>query len=114
MFVEFNTKNLHISYPEVTRHWSPKSETYAGGDCVLTAIDRGWQFHDVVGFELYWLGGGRYNSVYHFRIRKGDVEFNMPVISTPFVERLISHGNFQLVDQKELEQAIEAVNDSAN
>ncbi|MFZ4827940.1 MAG: hypothetical protein ACOYLB_11350, partial [Phototrophicaceae bacterium] len=71
MFVEFNTKNLHISYPEVTRHWSPKSETYAGGDCVLTAIDRGWQFHDVVGHERYWLGGGRYNSVYHFRIKKG-------------------------------------------
>ena len=38
-----NPSNYHVQYLDVTKHWDPDSENYAGGDALVTALSRGWR-----------------------------------------------------------------------
>ena len=72
MFMQPDPKNFHVQYIDVNRHWSPRSEKYAGGDNLLTAIMRGWEIGNLVTLEQHWNKSGRCVSIYTFLLRKGD------------------------------------------
>jgi hypothetical protein len=97
MFLTPNTSNFHVQYPDVNRHWSPRSERFAGGDSLMTALLRGWSIGDTVVCERFYHGGSRPVAVYHFRLKKDDREINMPVIENPYVTRLLYMSPFEVV-----------------
>lgn len=101
MFLQPNPLNFHVMYPNTNRHWSPRSEAYAGGDSLLTAIQRGWQISNAVVRERYWHAGSRCVSIYHFRLRKGDREITMPVLENPYVTRMLFISPFDVIEADE-------------
>lgn len=101
MFVQHNPKNFHVMYPNTMRHWSPRSEAFAGGDSLLTAISRGWEIHSEVTRERFWHAGVRCVSIYHFRLRKGEREIVMPVLENPYITRMLFNTDFDVIEQDE-------------
>lgn len=81
--------DFHVEYPLIIRHWSPLSEKFAGGDCLITAISRGWQVVGDIYREEFWHAGTRLTTVFHFTLQRGDETMNMPIISNPHVRRII-------------------------
>jgi hypothetical protein len=100
MFIQPNPKNFHIQYLDVNRHWSPRSEKFAGGDNLLTALMRGWEISDKVEKESYWHAGVRQITVYHFRLRRNDQEIAMPVLANPYVNRMLFTSPFSVVERQ--------------
>jgi hypothetical protein len=85
-----DANNYHVSYPDVFRQWSPACEKYAGGDSLVTALTHGWDFSTkTIFYEEFWLAGTRPVVVFHFQLEKGDVAMTMPVITNPYVRRVI-------------------------
>ncbi len=97
MFLQPNPKNFHVQYPNINRHWSPRSEEFAGGDSLLTAIMRGWEVGDTVIKEEHWHAGVRLVSVYRFKLRRGEREITMPVLENPYVTRMLFMEAFEVV-----------------
>lgn len=86
----FDAQNAHFEYLDVTRHWSVISENYAGGDALVTRLTHGWQIKEPVFVEQYWHAGVRLVTIYHCELeRDGETEV-MPVLSNPYVDRLLS------------------------
>lgn len=83
------TSNFHVEYPDMHRHWDSNSERYGGGDALLTRLQQGWKLSDTVWAEQYWHAGTRPVIVLHFRLLREGQQCDMPVISNPFVRRLI-------------------------
>ena len=71
------------------RCWHPGSEQYAGGDHLATALLLNWQIDDEVFEERHLVRGGRSVTVYYFTLSRDDITLVMPVISNPYVIRLI-------------------------
>ncbi len=89
MIVE-SIANYHFQYMDVSsQHWSFSSEKLAGGDNLLTALSRGWQLDDTVKMETVWYAGMRSSTIYHFTLVKGEQEIRMPVLSNPYVNRMV-------------------------
>jgi hypothetical protein len=93
--------NFHVQYFDLKRHWCAPSEKYAGGDCLLSALDDGWEIDPLVRCEDHWHAGVRRVPVYHFTLTRNGEEMKMPVISNPFVERFVRHSDIQLVRMNE-------------
>ncbi len=89
--------NWHTSYPAFHRHWHSGSEKFAGGDALLTALDDGWEVSRVCYLQEYWLAGTRLVTAYHFDLRRGEELMTMPVITTPYVRRIIREQQFQVL-----------------
>lgn len=80
------------------RHWHAHSETFSGGDSLLTALRDGWQIQAI--YHQWYQPSGRTTSVYHMILQQGtaaqgtetqDTETAiMRIISNPFVERFVS------------------------
>lgn len=87
--MEIESANFHADYPDIKRYWSDTSQRYAGGDHLMTALQRNWKMSSVVYEERFWHGGSRLVTVYHIDLTKGDHTTTMPVITTPFVRRII-------------------------
>lgn len=101
MFMQPTPKNYHVQYLDVTHHWSPRSEAFAGGDALLTALQRGWEVANTVEEEKYWHADVRAVSVYRFTLRRGDQEIIMPVIENPYVTRMLFMEPFDVVERDE-------------
>lgn len=87
--VTFDSLNAHFEYMDVNRHWHPRSEKYTGGDALITRLNQGWQIRDEVYEEEYWHAGARLVVVYYFELEfQGEVE-SMPVLSNPYVRRIL-------------------------
>lgn len=96
--LHFRSQNTHEKYTEKPRHWNVRSEEFAGGDHLLTAIRLGWVVNETTLFaEQHWLSGSRPVTVYHFVLCRGKETMIMPVISNPFVERLITSNLLTIV-----------------
>lgn len=106
MFLTRDAKNFHVQYPNVNRHWSPRSEDFAGADCLVTAMMRGWELNNQVMHEVHMHGGARYVNIYHFRMRKGDREITMPVLENPYVTRLLFTSPFEVVAMDQDSEAV--------
>ena len=100
MFLKITPKNFHVQYPNILRHWSPRSEAFAGGDNLMTAVSRGWEVGNQVTCQKFWHAGVRCVSVYHFTLRKGDTEISMPVIENPYITRMLFTGPFEVIDEE--------------
>ncbi|MDZ4766338.1 MAG: hypothetical protein SGI73_17490 [Chloroflexota bacterium] len=85
-----DSMNLHAHYPDVIKHWSVVSERFAGGDALLTKLRKGWDIDGAVYAEEFWHAGTRPVTVYHFMLTRGDEQIVMPVVTTPYVRRMIS------------------------
>lgn len=95
--------NEHYSYFESTRNWSPESEKYAGGDALITALRRRWQVRGPVYQEDHWQAGARLVTVYHFDLHNNDRAMEMPVLSNPYVQRMLLMLDVQIVPIEERE-----------
>ena len=79
----------HRHSTDMSRHWCPQSQRYAGGDALLTHLHNGWQIKDEVYYEQYWQGGARRVVIYYFALANNGQRVTMPVVNNPFVERLM-------------------------
>jgi hypothetical protein len=91
-----NASNFHVSYPDVYRYWSHGCEAYAGGDALLTILREGWDAGDTAYVEDFWHSGARLVVVYHFDLTRGDQTLSLPVLSNPFVRRLLRQEKFKI------------------
>ncbi len=82
---------------DVYRHWHARSQKYAGGDSLATALHLGWELKPVVFTELHWFSGARHNTIFHFELTRDGENQSMSVISTPYVEKLIAERDLQIV-----------------
>jgi hypothetical protein len=98
--LESNAVNWHTSYWRMVRHWHVGSEAYAGGDCLLTALNEGWTVSTQVTADEHWHAGTRCVKVYSFELTFGDATVTMPVITNPFVERLIAQSALRIFPQR--------------
>lgn len=81
--------DAHLDYLQIQRHWHAGSEKYAGADALVTAIHKGWQPERAVYSEEYWHAGSRLVEVFHFELTRGDEKLTMPVISNPYLRRML-------------------------
>lgn len=97
--------NFHVEYINVTtQHWDPQSSTFAGGDQLVTAIQRGWQVEKCIE-ETHWFTGMRSVRVYHFTLIRDDEQIEMPVIANPYVERFVQQEEFDISDKRDVHAA---------
>jgi hypothetical protein len=81
----------------VYRHWCPSSEEYAGGDALLTLLDKGWQITGVIFCQEFWCGQARRHHVYHFQLVRDQMKHKLSVISNPYVARMVRESGVQTV-----------------
>jgi len=95
--IVLDSMNAHFSYMEVVSHWNPQSQRFAGGDALITYLDEGWEIEPDVFYEEFGQAGGRQVVVYYFELRRGGQTVRMPVISNPYVERMVQALPVRLV-----------------
>lgn len=94
--VAFDASNAHFDYMDVVRHWSPLSEHYAGGDALLTLLNDGWEISETVFYEEIWHAGSRLVLVYHMDLVRDDALMRVPVLSNPYIRRLVASLPLQI------------------
>lgn len=90
MIIDGPAYHHQLELPDVTQHWCPRSQKYAGGDALVSLLNDGWQVQQPILYEEVWFGGGRQVTVYYFELEKLNETVKMPVIANPFVLNLIS------------------------
>jgi hypothetical protein len=93
-----NLSNFHYGYAHLVRHWHEGSEKYAGGDALFTALDNGWEIEDTVVYEEHWSSGAQCVVVFQFHLTNGSDSMTMPVITNPFVQRILTDMDAKLVN----------------
>ncbi len=96
-------KELSCTPPDLPRHWHPQSQTYASGDCLLSALDSGWRVRQVV-YCSQWKSGNRRVLVYYFGLQQQDEARMMPIIGNPFIERLLAQSPLELAANNEMSE----------
>ncbi|GEM_PF-618696 len=93
--------NYHIQYPDmINQHWHMRSGTYAGGDHLLTALTEGWEIEKCVQINHVY-AGNRAVTIYEFTLNcKGDAMV-MPVITNPYVERLLATADIPVMQAQD-------------
>jgi hypothetical protein len=103
-----NLSNLHYAYSHLIRHWHGGSEKYAGGDALFTALENGWEFDDSVTYEEHWSSGAQCVVIFLFELKRDGDKMTMPVITNPFVRRMLFNMDVKLVPAKERKQVKKA------
>jgi hypothetical protein len=96
--------NYYIDH--VRRHWSAASESFTGGDSLLTALERGWQMSGMVFCQEYWLSGARRVCVYHVQLHRGEETVRMGIVANPYVIRLIHQYHLRVIQINERKQPL--------
>ena len=86
------------------RHWHPKSERFAGGDCLATALMLGWVLKVPIIMDIYWCMGSRQVNVYHCDLVRGEETLHMPVVGNPYMDRLIQQMELPVIVSEEPKQ----------
>lgn len=95
-------QNQRVQYQDITsQHWSYSSERYAGGDNLLTAIERGWEIDSKVVMRRHWFAGMRCIEIFHFTICRDDVVADMAVVGNPYVYRYLATQPHELVVEED-------------
>lgn len=87
-----NQFELNDFYPnpfDLTCHWCPLSQRYAGVDALLRYLDRGWKVQGDIGFDEHWFGDSRRILVYRFILTKRNSSVTMHVVWNPVLELLL-------------------------
>jgi len=85
----YNPERLHDKYIDTNRHFSPNSEYYTGADSLLTAQRRGWRLVNIAYEDQIMMRGGRYTTLYYFKLIRANEKMIMPILSNPFVLRML-------------------------
>ena len=85
----YNPENNHGKYTDTDRHFSPTSEIYTGADSLITAQRNGWRLVNIAYEEEIQMRGGRTTSLYYFKLIQNDEKMIMPIVATPFIERML-------------------------
>lgn len=93
----YNPEGNHGKYTETDRHFSPTSEIYTGADSLLTAQRNGWRLINIAYEEQIEMRGGRYTSLYYFKLTRHDTKMIMPIVGTPFIERMLLNRKMVLL-----------------
>lgn len=92
-----NLESTHEWYTRNYRHWCPHSEgAYTGADSLLSALRVGWKLVSRVYREEILFHGARHTTLYHFILERDGEQRVMPVISNPFVVRLLDEGRLHI------------------
>ncbi len=92
-----DANNFHIQYADISQHWGSNSETYTGGDSLMTFLNRGWKTTRSVRRETVWFAGARFIWMYYFELQDEDGQkMTMPVMGNPFVDRFVSEADFKM------------------
>jgi len=98
-----NQQELQEFHQDITsQHWSYSSETYAGGDNLLTAIGRGWEIDRAVRQRQHWFAGMRCIDIFEFTIRRDNVVRTMHVLGNPYVRRYLATRSYELVEAQQI------------
>ncbi len=93
------TEWAHIRhYLENPQHWCPRSQAYAGVDNLVSALDKGWKINRHVYRHAIWRGGSRPVVIYYFELRNGNKITTMPVISNPYLLKVIANDSLEIID----------------
>ena len=87
MLSKINGIFVHTS--DLTCHWCPQSQRYAGGDALLTYLNNGWEIQGNIYCEEYWHGGSRRILIYYFVLARQGECVTMRVLTNPLVDRLL-------------------------
>ena len=93
----YNPKGNHGKYTQTDRHFCPKSEIYTGADSLVTAQRNGWRLINIVYEDQIEMRGGRYTSLYYFKLVRHGAKMIMPILATPFIERMLLHRKMLLL-----------------
>ena len=96
LMLNFTLADLSCRPLDTPRHWHPQSQAYAGGDCLLSALDCGWTVTQMVHCSQSNRGNRRV-LVYFFELQRDSENLVMPVISNPYVERLLAGSPLDVV-----------------
>jgi hypothetical protein len=91
-----NPQGMHEYYTATDRHWHAGSESYTGGDSLLTAMRNGWNLLNLAYEHKMELRGGRSVCVYYFQLIRSSERIVMPVVENPFIERLLIERKMML------------------
>lgn len=94
--IDHEPRNFHMEYMDVTQHWCADSAKYAGGDCLVTALFNGWEMNPVIQKETKWYAGNRFVYIYHFSLSRAGEQMVMPVVTNPYIEKLIAQPAIEL------------------
>jgi hypothetical protein len=83
------------------RHWDVMSQRFGGGDSLATAFVEGWEIHEPVAQRTYWCGGARQVCAYAFELQRGTEIIFMPVVSNPYVDRLVQELNLSIIHEED-------------
>lgn len=86
---QFKLSDFYPSPFDLTCHWCPLSQPYAGVDALLRYLDRGWKVQGDIGFDEHWFGESRRILVYRFILNRHDRCVTMHVVWNPVFERLL-------------------------
>jgi hypothetical protein len=95
--VKHQIADFHVEYMDVTQHWHPESEPFAGGDALLTALYDGWRMLKDVTCETHWFAGMRQTNIYYVDLVRGDERMTMPVTHNPYVDRMLNMGEIHMI-----------------
>ncbi|GAB5491087.1 MAG: hypothetical protein Phog2KO_13020 [Phototrophicaceae bacterium] len=86
---KIDVSNFHTQYSDLTsQHWHAQSEGFAGGDNLITALEKKWGI-EKCALVTHWYAGMRGVRIYEFTLVKGDKTIIMPVLNNPYVDRFI-------------------------
>jgi len=85
----YNPDGNHTWYTDTDRHFSPESEIYTGADSLITAQRNGWRLINIAYEEQIEMRGGRYTALYYFKLINNGQKMIMPIVATPFIERML-------------------------
>jgi hypothetical protein len=103
------SSDFHVDYSDIHRHWDPRSERFAGGDALITAIQNGWQLVEPVYEEKFWAAGTRLVVIYHSIMERGEESMVMPVIANPFIRRGLKTRTLEIEPHEKLEARIRSM-----
>lgn len=87
--ITYTPEGTHHTYTETDRHYHPRSESYTGADSILTAQRNGWRLVNIAYRADHQLRGGRFTTLYHFKLVRQGETMLMPVVSNPFVTKML-------------------------
>jgi hypothetical protein len=91
------TTNHHVDYMDLTQHWHPESEPFAGGDALVTLLEKGWEMQREIQVEKREFAGLRSVSVYHVMLKRGEETIRVPVVRNPYINRVLRTGDFEQI-----------------
>ncbi len=101
----YNPEGTHERYTVTDRHYCPYSESYTGADSLLTAQRNGWRMVGLAYREDILLRGSRHTALYYFKLQRGTDVMVMPILSNPFVMRMLKQYNVRVLPYSRIRNA---------